>query len=392
MTAVLLTKLGGPEVLSYRTDVPVPQPSPDQVLVQVGAAAVNNTDINTRIGWYSKNNKGSTSDAAHINDDSVCSTKQQGKDSTWKRQGMVFPRIQGADVAGKIVAVGTNVDLKRLGQRVIIDPCPKPPPGKPQEYFGSECDGGFAQFCLCWASAAHEIQMIANATTADSNNHNSSSSEWTDVQLATFPCSYSTAENILTRAQCTASDTVLVTGASGGVGSAVVQLAKRRGATVIALCGESKMAQVQALGADRVLERSANIVEELGAGDTPNRQGEQVSLVIDLVGGSTWPRLLDVLEPRGRYATSGAIAGPLVELDLRTLYLKDLTLFGCTALDEQVFDNLVCYLSRHEIKPIVATTYPLADIGQAQEDFLQKKHVGKLVLIPPPVADVCIGN
>jgi len=93
--------------------------------------------------------------------------------------------------------------------------------------------------------------------------------------------------------------------------------------------------------------------------------------------------LLDVLKPRGRYAVSGAIAGPVVQMDLRRLYLKDLTLFGCTSQDAQVFPNLVGYIERGEIKPIVTKQYPLRDIVAAQEEFLAKKHVGKIVLIPP---------
>jgi NADPH:quinone reductase-like Zn-dependent oxidoreductase len=93
--------------------------------------------------------------------------------------------------------------------------------------------------------------------------------------------------------------------------------------------------------------------------------------------------LLDILKPGGRYATSGAIAGPVVELDVRTLYLKDLTLYGCTHHPKKVFTNLIGYVERNEIHPLVAKTYPLQDIKKAQEDFLSKKYTGKLVLIPP---------
>jgi NADPH:quinone reductase-like Zn-dependent oxidoreductase len=96
-----------------------------------------------------------------------------------------------------------------------------------------------------------------------------------------------------------------------------------------------------------------------------------------------WPELLATLRPRGRYAVSGAVGGPLVELDLRTLYLKDLTLLGCTSQDDVVFGNLVDYLQRGEIVPLVAATYPLDEIGRAQRDFEAKRHVGKLVLMVP---------
>ena len=92
--------------------------------------------------------------------------------------------------------------------------------------------------------------------------------------------------------------------------------------------------------------------------------------------------MFDVLKRGARYASSGAIAGPIVELDIRTLYLKDLTLIGCTFQERQVFENLIGYIERNEIKPLLAKSYPLSEIIDAQKDFLSKKYVGKLVLIP----------
>ncbi len=158
---------------------------------------------------------------------------------------------------------------------------------------------------------------------------------------------------------------VLVTGASGGVGSAALQLAKRRGAEVIALSSASKADDVMALGADRVIDRNADLLAELGAAS--------VDVVVGLVAGEQWPSLLDVLRRGGRYATAGAIAGPLAQIDLRTLYLKDLTLMGCTFQEDKVFANLIGYLEAGEIRPVVAQTYPLHDIRRAQTDFLAKK-------------------
>ena len=364
MTAALLTGIGGPEKLVLRHDVPVPsrilQSQPDHVLLEVKAAGVNNTDINTRVGWYSKSVNGDTDDAAA---NTVNATNNED-DGTWRREGMKFPRIQGADVCGIIVAVGENVSKDRIGERVLVDPCPRQPDSEVGvSYFGSECDGGFAQYTVCAAKDAHVVTC----------------SNLKDTELASFPCSYSTANNLLTRAKCSTSDVVLVTGASGGVGSAIVQLAKHcYGATkVIAICNISKAKQVQALGADVVLDRNTNVLESLGP--------DSVTLVVDLVGGPTWPSLLDVLARYGRYATSGAIAGPIVELDLRTLYLKDLNLLGCTALDEGVFAHLMELINTGKVRPVVAETYPLSEIGRAQEDFRKKNHVGKIVLIPPPV-------
>ena len=170
-------------------------------------------------------------------------------------------------------------------------------------------------------------------------------------------------------------ETVLITGASGGVGTAALQLAKRRGANVIAVASESKWEQLRPLGADRLLDRNADLVAELGT--------ESVDVVVDVVAGPTWPALLEVLRKQGRYVTAGAIAGPIVELDVRTLYLKDLTLAGSTFQPVEVFENLIGYIERGEIKPIIAATYPLSEIVQAQTDFLDKAFVGKLVLIPP---------
>jgi NADPH:quinone reductase-like Zn-dependent oxidoreductase len=195
------------------------------------------------------------------------------------------------------------------------------------------------------------------------------------VELASIPCAYSTAEGMLHRAQVRAGERVLVTGASGGVGSASVQLAKRRGAEVIAIAAQSKADEVRALGADRVVPRGESLVGTLGCGT--------IDVILDLVAGPQWPELLDIMGRGGRYAVAGAIAGPLVELDVRSLYLKDLTFFGCTFQEDAVFENLISYIERGEIRPVVAKTYPLKHIAKAQEEFLSKRFTGKLVLLPP---------
>ena len=108
-----------------------------------------------------------------------------------------------------------------------------------------------------------------------------------------------------------------------------------------------------------------------------------MDVVIDLVAGEQWPALLEVLKPKGRYAVSGAIGGALVELDIRTLYLKDLTFFGCTVIEPEVFKSLVNFIEQEKIKPIVAQTFPLNEIVTAQKVFAQKQHVGKIVLTIP---------
>ncbi|WP_095210446.1 zinc-binding dehydrogenase [Endozoicomonas ascidiicola] len=193
-----------------------------------------------------------------------------------------------------------------------------------------------------------------------------------DIELASFPCSYSTAENLLTKPNVKSSDTVLVTGASGGVGSAAIQLAKARGAKVIAVTSPAKSEELIQLGADQTVSRSENLIEALGK--------DSVDVVIDLVAGEQWGNLLEVMKPGGRYAVAGAIGGPMVQLDIRTLYLKDLSFFGCTKLEPEVFANLVHHIETSNIKPLVAHSFPLKEIDAAQTLFLEKKHTGKIVL------------
>ena len=357
MHAVLLTGHGGLEKLAYQTDVQVPTPKSGELLIQITAAGINNTDINTRIGWYSKSVQEATNTGGATGFTSV-----DNDDASWSGEPLTFPRIQGADVCGYVVAVGDGVCSKRIGERVLVRTMLRSYVNyRPYECWtlGSECDGGFAQFVAAPACETHAVQC-----------------DWTNAELASIPCAYSTAENMLHRTKVDA-ERILISGASGGVGSAAVQLAKRRGAEVIALASPTKATDVEALGADQVLDRNANIVEELGSGS--------IDVVIDLVAGDQWPSFLDVLKRGGRYTTAGAIAGPIAEIDVRTLYLKDLTLMGCTFQEDEVFANLISYIEAGEIRPVVAKTYPLQDIAQAQEDFIAKKHTGKLVLIPPKV-------
>lgn len=339
MSGVVLTGHGGFEKLHYQTNISVPSPTNNEVLIRVGAAGVNNTDINTRLAWYSK------SDAA-------------SEDASWSGQPLNFPRIQGADVCGVIVDVGQGVSQKRIGERVLIEPCIREYNGKNLAqpwYFGSECDGGFSEY-----------------TTVSSNHAYKITSHLTDIELASFPCSYSTAENLLTKSDVQSGEIVLVTGASGGVGSAAVQLAKARGAKVIAVTSLEKSNEVLKLGASKTVSRTESIVQALGE--------NSIDAVIDLVAGKQWAELLDVLKPGGRYAVAGAIAGPIVELDVRTLYLKDLSFFGCTVLEPGVFNNLIINIENESIKPVVAHSFPLEQIAKAQEMFLQKSHTGKIVL------------
>ena len=356
MTGVVLTGHGGVDKLAYRDDLPVPRPGPGEVLIRVAAAGVNNTDINTRIGWYSKQVTSGTESGGLGGFQSA-----QDADASWSGTAMAFPRIQGADCCGRIVAVGEGGDRGRIGERVIVRNMLRTYVDfRPFQCwtFGSECDGGFAQYARAPARETYRVEC-----------------DWSDVELASMPCAYSTAEGMLHRANVGRGEHVLITGASGGVGSAAIQLARRRGATVTAVAGRDKAEPLLALGADRVLPRGESIAATLG--------NETVDVVLDVAAGPGFGELLDVLKKGGRYAVAGAIAGPIVELDVRTLYLKDLTFFGCTFQDDAVFENLVSYIERGEIRPLVARTYPLKEIAEAQKDFLAKGTIGKLVLVIP---------
>lgn len=331
MKAVVTTGNGGFDKLHYR-EVPMPELGAGEVLIKVLAAGVNNTEINTRLGWYSGG-------GWHI--------------------PTPFPFIQGTDCCGIVTQTFDSADSALVGKRVLVRPCMRPDGfgSMLNIWMGSDFDGAFAQYVKVPANEVFPIE-----------------SSWTDAELGSIPCSYGSAENMVQRSRVASGEHVLVAGASGGVGSAVVQLAKVRGATVTAIVGKSKMDEVLGIGADFVVDRDSDLVSELGE--------ERFDVVIDNVGGPHFEGELNTLKRGGRYASSGAIGGPLVNLDLRTMYLKDLTLIGCTAWDEPVFPQLVSYIESNRIKPLVAKTFPLADIAHAQQEFLEKKHVGKFVLIP----------
>ncbi|MEM9013161.1 MAG: alcohol dehydrogenase family protein [Pseudomonadota bacterium] len=354
MRAMVTMGHGDMDQMVWHEDWPRPDPAPGEVLIRVRACGLNNTDVNTRSGWYSKAVTAPTTGGAY--------ETVHDEDPTWGAAPISFPRIQGADVCGEIAAVGDGVDAARIGERVITDNWLRDPDA-PENinktgYLGSERDGGFAEY-----------------TTIPAQNALAVHSDLSDAELATFSCSYSTAEGMLTRAVVGAADTVLVTGASGGVGGALVQLAKRRGARVIAMASEAKHAAVAAFGPDRILPRAPeNLRAALG--------DAKVTVVADVVGSPYWPTLIDILERGGRYTCSGAIAGPMVELDLRTFYLRDLTFIGSTVIAPEVTQNLVRYIEAGAVRPALAATYPLRDLHAAQAAFIAKDHTGNIVVTP----------
>ncbi len=356
MRAIVLTGHGGFDKLVFHDDWPVPTPSPDQVLIKVHACGLNNTDVNTRSGWYSKAVSEATTGGAYQEVDS--------SDPSWGGAPITFPRIQGADMAGTVVAVGEAADASLIGKRVMADCWLRDwsdPEGKEAVgYFGSECNGGFADY-----------------TVIDRQNVRAINSTLSDAELATFSCSYTTAENMLRRAGVGEGDVVLITGASGGVGSALIQLANRRGAATVAMASAKKHDQLAPLEPAALLDRSP---EDLARALRQALGRDSVTVVADIVGGPYWPKLIDVLARGGRYVCSGAIAGPIVDFDLRTFYLNDLSFFGSTITSSQVFPDLIGYIERGEIKPMLAEIYPLEKLREAQQAFIDKSHVGNIVV------------
>ncbi|MGW5359208.1 alcohol dehydrogenase family protein [Actinopolymorpha pittospori] len=346
MRAVVLTGFGGPERLTYRTDVPDPVPGLGEVRVRVAATALNNTDIWTREGRY-----GTVGDPE--------------ASAGWRREALEFPRIQGADVVGQIDQAGEGVPEDRVGERVILDPMLYVGDERAlvtTAYLGSERDGGFAEYVSIPASNAHRVD-----------------SPLTDAELATFPTAYSTALRMLKRARVRAGETVLVTGASGGVGSALIQLAGLRGARVVALAGAGKTERAAALGADATVRRDApDLVAAVreAAGDA------EIDVVADVVAGPVFGDLLAVLRPLGRYVVAGAIAGAVVPADLRTVYLRQLELIGSSFGTHEDFAEVVEYAASARLRPLLAATYPLAELGAAQRAFVAKDFFGKLVVQP----------
>ena len=343
MRAVLLTGHGGPEMLEYREDVPVPALAPGEVLVRVSACGVNDADVRVREGAG-----GGGTDAV--------STRPRGRP-------IAFPLIQGADVVGRVAATGEGVDEGMVGERVMVDfgiYNDAGPSLANVDCIGHGRDGGFAEYCAVPAENAHVVQTPLS-----------------DAELATFCCAYVTAERMLGRVHLTGGEVVLVTGASGGVGTGLIQLARVRGAVPVAVAGARWADALLDLGAQAVVAHESDDLDRtirsaLGA--------RPIDVVADVVGGPMFKTLLDVLRPEGRYVTAGAVAGPVVELDLRTVYLKHLDLIGSTQGMREDFARVRDLVVSGKIRPMLAGTYPLRDLARAQADFVEKDFLGKLVI------------
>jgi NADPH:quinone reductase-like Zn-dependent oxidoreductase len=341
MLAARLVRHGGLDALEL-VDVPVPSPVEGEVLVEVRAAALNNTDLWTREGAYGL-------------------PGHPDAKAGW-RGPVDLPRIQGADVAGTVVATGGGVDADLAGARVLVDPAAYDSDrddANPVALLGSERDGGYAQFVTVPAARAHRVDA----------------SPLSDVELASLPTAYGTALGMLERGGVRAGDTAVITGASGGVGLALVQLAAARGARVIAITSAGKIPAVRAAGADEVADRAENVWEQVS-----RAAPEGVDVVLDVVAGAGLTTGLPQLRDGGRWVVAGALAGYRIDLDIRRLYLRNIALIGSSMHTPAHFHALVDIARQGRVRPVVAATYGLIDVHQAQRDLATRAHIGKLVL------------
>lgn len=341
MLAARLLRHGDLDALDL-SEVPVPSPEDGEVLVRVRAAALNNTDLWTRQGAY-----GLPGDP--------------DARAGW-RGPIEFPRTQGADIAGIVVATGEGVETELHGARVLVDPAiydGDDDDANPVGLLGSERDGGYASYVAVRAERAHRVD----------------DSPLSDAELACLPTAFGTALGMLERGKVERGDTVVVTGASGGVGLALVQLAAARDAKVIAISSTGKLSAVRDAGADQVVDRKENAWEQIAT-----KYATGIDVVLDVVAGEAVGAGLSCLRDGGRWVVAGALDDYQVDLDVRRLYLHNIALVGSSMHTPAHFRALARVARGGQVRPVIAATYRLADVHQAQTDLATRRHVGKLVL------------
>lgn len=359
MKAMVLIGHGDVEKLEYK-DVPTPSPAPGEVLVKVTATAKNNTDRKAREGLY-PTKKGETT-----------SFQMGGKPT------LIFPRIQGADIAGRVVAVGTGVDPGRIGDRGLLDfniyGHNRRDINLTPDYYGHGADGGYAEYVVVPSDQFHCVQ----------------NDELADAQLAAMGmCSYQTAMHMLTSAHVTAGERVLVTGASGGVGTALIQLCRIMGAIPFALSTSDKAAALTKLGAESVLDRSDmdSFVERVKA----QTGGKPLDAVMDLVGGDMTDRFIDAMifdmnarKTYPRLSIAGASGGNVSEILWTRIYLYQVQIFGVSHGTREEAEQLVEWIRGGQLKPVLHGAIRLSQLHQAERYFMNRgsNYLGKIVIVP----------
>jgi NADPH:quinone reductase-like Zn-dependent oxidoreductase len=338
MKAVRIHKFGGPEVLMYE-DIPDPKPRKDQVLVRVRACALNHLDIFVRKGL----------------------------------PGVNLPHIMGSDIAGEIAEVGEYITDLKVGQRVLIAPmhfcnrCAKCVAGLQNQcrqftVIGNAVDGG-----NCDLIAVPAVNVIPIPDKLDFK------------EAASVPLVFVTAWHMLTgRAQIRPGQTVLVLGANSGVGTAAIQIAKMFHTRVITTAGdERKMERARELGADFVVNHYQQKISDEVRKIT-NFEG--VDIVVEHVGKATWDESVRSLKAGGTLVTCGATTGPKVDLDLRFLFSRQLSLLGSYMGTMSELHEVLSHVFAGRLKPIIDHTFPLQEIRAAHEYLEKSEMFGKVVL------------
>lgn len=340
MKAVRFHRHGGPEVLQYE-EAPDPVPNSDEALVRVKACALNHLDI-------------------------------------WARNGLPsveipLPHISGSDIAGVVESVPGEEAGLRKGDEVIVNPgigcgrCERCLAGKDDQcrdytIIGYGVDGGYAE--LVKVRRTHLIRKPVGMPFPDA---------------ASFPLVFETAYHMLaTKAKVSPGDTVLVLGASSGVGSAAIQVAKLFGARVIATAGdEEKMEKARTLGADETIDHyKQDVLAEVRK--LTEKRG--VDVVVEHVGRATWQGSVKALAKGGRLVTCGATTGAEVVTDLRYVYNRELTVFGSFMAGMGELLEVVEFFKEGRLKTVVDSVYPLEKAAEAQKRMEESRHFGKIVL------------
>ncbi|MFN2410471.1 MAG: zinc-binding dehydrogenase [Halomonas sp.] len=361
MAAMVLTGHGGIEKLEYHQDVATPKPQAGQVLVQVTATAKNNTDRKAREGLYPTKDKGDVTSFA------------MGGEAT-----LTFPRIQGADVAGRIVAVGEGIDPSRIGERGLLDfnlyADERRDINLTPDYYGHGADGGYAEYIAVPSDQFHHV--------ANPKLH--------DAELAAMGmCSYQTAYHMMTSAGIGAGERVLVTGASGGVGTALIQLCRVVGAIPYAVSQPDKADALIALGAEAVIDRGdlPTFVERVLA----TTGGQPIDAVMDLVGGEMTNLFIDTMiidmQHRKRYprlSIAGASGGNLSEIMWTRIYLYQVQIFGVSHGTREEAEQLIAWIRSGDLKPVLHAAFKLSELHEAERYFVNRgsNYLGKIVIVP----------
>jgi len=340
MKAVRIHQFGGPEVLAYE-DIPDPQPRKDQVLMRVRACSLNHLDVWARKGL----------------------------------PGVKLPHILGSDIAGEVVEVGEYVGGFKAGQRVLLSPmhfcghCEKCIAGMQNQcreftVLGNGVDGG-----NCELFAAPGANVIPIPDSLDFN------------QAASAPLVFLTAWHMLVgRAGIHPGQTVLVLGASSGVGIAAIQIARLFHCRVITTAGdETKLAKARELGADYGINHYQQKISEEVRKIT-NKEG--VDVVIEHVGAATWDESVKSLRSGGTLVTCGATTGPAVSIDLRHLFARQLTLLGSYMGTMQELHEVLGHVFAGRLKPVLDRAFPLKEIRAAHEYLEKSQMFGKIVVNP----------